>query len=81
MKILKDSIVAFDFNDDRGLVCAECLTDEEWDELNQDGIMTEEEFQGINLNEPELVFCDRCREQIPNTVRPKEEKEGFVKQE
>lgn len=41
------------------LVCAECLTEEEWKELTLDTILTEDE-----LTLDTIHFCDRCKEQV-----------------
>lgn len=41
------------------IVCKDCLTDEEWDEIKESQILG-----GEPMGSDEMVFCDRCKKEI-----------------
>ena len=41
------------------IVCAECPSDEEWDQITEDEIITQGGTEG-----EDIYFCDRCKNRI-----------------
>lgn len=46
---------------EEGIVCAECWTDEEFDDLEQNQIITEKDIEHASDS---LYFCDRCNKRL-----------------
>ena len=42
------------------VICVDCMTDEEWDPLTQDQIITRQDAEEKNM----VLYCDRCTEPI-----------------
>lgn len=56
--IKKDDIVGFRF--DSEVVCTDCVTQEDLQDLKQHNIITEDEVEQADGH----FFCDRCKEEI-----------------
>jgi hypothetical protein len=57
MKIKKEEIIGYLVEEE--IVCADCINDNELDEITQDKIITERDS-----NPDVMVFCDRCNKLI-----------------
>jgi hypothetical protein len=44
---------------DEGVLCSDCMTSEQWEDLSEDRILTEKYLEG-----DEVYFCDKCRKQL-----------------
>ncbi len=54
----KDQVAAIYIND--SVICTNCMTDEDWNSLAQERVITREEKD----EKDEIFFCDRCGEPI-----------------
>lgn len=41
------------------IVCMECRTDEDWDQMTEEEVITQEETEG-----DVIYFCDQCKKRI-----------------
>jgi len=46
---------------DEGIVCSNCMTDEEWKNITMENII---ERRVIEMNDEEYYFCDRCKNSL-----------------
>ena len=58
--VRQEDIVAI-WWDENQIVCSECLSNDDWDNLKEDQIITSGD---IERDEETLYFCDRCKKQI-----------------
>ena len=59
----KEDVVGARFDTGGGgveIVCEECMTKEDWEELEQEEIIDREEKE----KDDDLYFCDRCKKQF-----------------
>ncbi|MFO7971483.1 MAG: hypothetical protein R6U40_07010 [Desulfobacterales bacterium] len=54
----KDKVAAFYVNE--RVVCADCMTDKDWNPLNQEMVITRKDAEGKD----KIFFCDICQEPI-----------------
>ncbi len=60
MVIERENIVGM-ITEDGSILCAEDMTDEEWNNLKSDQIILKDDLE----RDPEKIFfCDECREQL-----------------
>ncbi len=45
---------------DEKVICADCMTETDWNQLTQDSVMTQKEAD----ENDKIFFCDRCGEPI-----------------
>jgi hypothetical protein len=57
-RIGKQDVKAYEFQGE--VVCADCATDDDLKELEEDELITEDHIE----NSDDLLFCDRCKKQI-----------------
>lgn len=48
------------YKEDRSVKCRECMEDEDWRELKEENIITEDDIEKNN----ELIYCDYCERRL-----------------
>ena len=48
-------------NTESGIICSECMTDEDWKGLTGNDVITADELEKADDN---YFFCDRCDKQL-----------------
>ncbi|MEN6488751.1 MAG: hypothetical protein ABFD66_07705 [Smithella sp.] len=58
-KISKEDVAGM-YRNDGSIICTDCMTDEDWNMMTADDVITREDVDG----EETLFFCDLCKKQL-----------------